>query len=289
MSEATRTAQGDPRHSALYPGTTLEIKPQEEVGLAGHPTPRQYVRIGVVLAIVTALEVAIYYIEALRDTIVPLLIVFAFIKFSLVVSWFMHLKFDSKLFARLFVTGLVLALAVFGVVLAIFFSRGAALTVTGEDATGPQTLTIRAGEADATLENGGLLAFYPDRVSVYPGDTLVFENGSGAISIPHTVTLGTPADIPNRIPPPVVPEVGQVPAVWGQCVNEKPWDKGATDCPSGSAEFSPTEDLVSMPAFAEQGYYNSGIFDPGQNVEMTIGAEVHPGTYGSSVTSTRRR
>jgi cytochrome c oxidase subunit 4 len=115
-----------------YPGTTIETEPQEQEELASHPTPRQYVKIGVVLAIVTAMEVAIYYIEAVRDLIVPFLIAFAVIKFFLVVTWFMHLKFDSKLFRRLFVTGLVLALAIFGVVLAIFFSRGgAAPTVTG--------------------------------------------------------------------------------------------------------------------------------------------------------------
>jgi plastocyanin len=147
----------------------------------------------------------------------------------------------------------------------------------GGDQAAAQTFTIRAGEADESLQNGGLLAFYPSSVSVHPGDTLVFENGSGAIAIPHTVTLGTPADIPNRIPPPVVPEVGQVPAVWGQCVSDQPLDKGATDCPEGSSEFPPAEDVVTMPAFTSQSYYNSGIFDPGQSVEMEVDAD--PGTY----------
>ena len=115
-----------------HPATTEEPEPQEAVELAHHPTPHQYVTIGVVLAVVTGFEVAIYYIDALRDILVPFLVVFALIKVFLVVTWFMHLKFDSRLFRRLFVTGLVLAFAVFGIVLTIFFARGgAAPVVTG--------------------------------------------------------------------------------------------------------------------------------------------------------------
>ena len=103
--------------------TQQPVEPGEAVELHSHPTPGKYVFIAVVLAIVTAAEVAIYYIEALADYIVPFLIAFAVIKFFLVVSWFMHLKFDSRLFRRLFVTGLVLALAVFAVVLVVFFTQ----------------------------------------------------------------------------------------------------------------------------------------------------------------------
>ena len=35
------------------------------------------------------------------------------VKFQIVCSYFMHLKFDSKVFSYLFVTGLILAMAVF--------------------------------------------------------------------------------------------------------------------------------------------------------------------------------
>jgi cytochrome c oxidase subunit 4 len=92
-----------------------------------HPGPRQYVVVAIVLAVITAIEVAIYYIDELQNR--PLLFVltllaFSLIKFSLVVRYFMHLKFDSKLFTRLFVTGLILALAVFAIVLGTFFGRG---------------------------------------------------------------------------------------------------------------------------------------------------------------------
>ena len=89
-----------------------------------HPSPRKYVNIAVILAIVTAAEVAIYYVPALEGMLVPLLMFFAVIKFVMVGAYFMHLKFDSKTFRRFFVTGIILAFFVFGVVLWSFFTRG---------------------------------------------------------------------------------------------------------------------------------------------------------------------
>jgi cytochrome c oxidase subunit IV len=97
------------------------VETAEQQELHHHPTPRNYVMIAVVLAVITALEVLIYYVEAVSGLLVPMLIVFAFLKFALVALWFMHLRFDSRLFRRLFVTGLVLAFIVFGIVLANFF------------------------------------------------------------------------------------------------------------------------------------------------------------------------
>jgi cytochrome c oxidase subunit 4 len=107
-----------------HPGTYEEPTDREAEELAHHPTPRAYVKVAIVLAVVTALEVAIYYVTALEDLLVPMLIAFAFIKFFLVATWFMHLRFDSHLFRRLFVAGLVLALVVFTLVLWNFFARG---------------------------------------------------------------------------------------------------------------------------------------------------------------------
>ena len=96
----------------------------EEYELSHHPQPRQYVFIGVVLAIVTAIEVAIYYMDIPSGVLVSFLLVFALIKFILVGSWFMHLKFDSRVFRMLFITGIVTALLIFTVMLVIFTSQG---------------------------------------------------------------------------------------------------------------------------------------------------------------------
>jgi cytochrome c oxidase subunit 4 len=88
-----------------------------------HPSPRAYVKIAVVLAFITMMEVIIYYIPAVtekRGLFIGLLLFFSTMKFFLVAMNFMHLKFDSKVFRRLFVTGIVLAFGVFSVVLATF-------------------------------------------------------------------------------------------------------------------------------------------------------------------------
>lgn len=90
-----------------------------------HPTEAQYVLIALFLAAVTALEVAVYYIDAVKDQLVAILLVCAVVKFSVVVAFFMHLRFDSRLFRRLFLLGLGLAVFVFTIVLTTlhFWSR----------------------------------------------------------------------------------------------------------------------------------------------------------------------
>jgi cytochrome c oxidase subunit 4 len=102
-----------------------EFEPRGEAHLpeedAGHPGPRQYVIVAVVLAVVTAMEVALFYLDFLPSGIVvAALLVLMTIKFGLVVLWFMHLRFDSAIYKRLFVAGLALALSVFIVVLFTF-------------------------------------------------------------------------------------------------------------------------------------------------------------------------
>jgi cytochrome c oxidase subunit 4 len=85
-----------------------------------HPSDLQYVYVALVLAAITAAEVGIYYAKSLGALLVVILVVLSIIKFSIVVLWFMHLRFDSKLFRRLFVTGIGLALFVYGIVLTTF-------------------------------------------------------------------------------------------------------------------------------------------------------------------------
>ena len=78
-----------------------------------HPSLRKYVWIAIFLAIITAIEVAIYYIEAIEPILVPSLIILSVIKFVAVVGYFMHLKFDPKLLAITFAAALITSLSVF--------------------------------------------------------------------------------------------------------------------------------------------------------------------------------
>jgi cytochrome c oxidase subunit 4 len=104
----------------------VETSEQAPIRRAGrvvrHPSPREYVRVAVVLAVVTAAEVAIYYVEWVHEhgLLIPLLFLFALIKFSLVVLWYMHLRFDSRTYARFFVMGLAGALTLYVAVLLMF-------------------------------------------------------------------------------------------------------------------------------------------------------------------------
>jgi cytochrome c oxidase subunit 4 len=93
---------------------------QEHGELASHPGPRVYVMVAIVLAIATAIEVGLYYMNLPTGLLVSLLLFFAVVKFSLVALWFMHLRFDSRLFRRLFVTGIYLAITVYLIVLVTF-------------------------------------------------------------------------------------------------------------------------------------------------------------------------
>lgn len=81
------------------------------------PSDRQYVAIFVFLAVVTGAEVALSYSD-IGPIFLPLLIVLMTIKFFTVVLFFMHLRFDNKLFSALFYAGL--SLAVFVYVVAMF-------------------------------------------------------------------------------------------------------------------------------------------------------------------------
>ncbi len=74
-----------------------------------HPGWQTYVVIGLILTIITAVEVAVFYIPAMHPVMVPVLLVLSATKFILVIMFYMHLKFDSKLFSTVFVGPLLLA------------------------------------------------------------------------------------------------------------------------------------------------------------------------------------
>tara|TARA_B100001027_G_scaffold36591_1_gene22690 strand:+ start:284 stop:583 length:300 start_codon:yes stop_codon:yes gene_type:complete len=83
-----------------------------------HPTPKRYVQIAIILGVLTAIEIALYYTEDLVGIFTaPLLIILAVGKFVIVVGWFMHLRFESKMVNRFFTGGMILALILFAIVM----------------------------------------------------------------------------------------------------------------------------------------------------------------------------
>lgn len=85
-----------------------------------HPPAMQYVLIAAILAIITAIEVATYYLESIENFLVYILIVLSVLKFAIVVGYYMHLKFDNKLFTWIFGMGLLTGTSVVISMIALF-------------------------------------------------------------------------------------------------------------------------------------------------------------------------
>ena len=91
-------------------------------GAAGHAHPgaKEYLGIAIILTVITAVEVAVFYIPSLKVLIVPILLSLSGVKFAIVAMWYMHLKFDAKIFSWLFVTPMALAAFVIVMLLRLF-------------------------------------------------------------------------------------------------------------------------------------------------------------------------
>jgi cytochrome c oxidase subunit 4 len=78
-------------------------------GKGGHAAHGTYWTIALILGIITLLEVAVFYVPAIRAVIVPVLLVLSAAKFTLVAMFFMHLKYDSPVLTLVLAGGLVVA------------------------------------------------------------------------------------------------------------------------------------------------------------------------------------
>jgi cytochrome c oxidase subunit 4 len=87
---------------------------------AEHPRDALYLKVAAALFVLTGLEVYSTYAEWLGAAFIPLLLTMMAVKFVLVVLFFMHLKFDAKIFGRLFWTGFFLAVFVYAAALTTF-------------------------------------------------------------------------------------------------------------------------------------------------------------------------
>ena len=80
-----------------------------------------YMKVAAILAIVTFIEWAIFFAPESMDSIkLTVFSVLSVMKFALVVMFYMHLKFDERLFSMFFVGGLTLASGVIIALLVLF-------------------------------------------------------------------------------------------------------------------------------------------------------------------------
>ena len=94
--------------------------PDAHEGGHDHPSDLKYIKIAAILAALTAIEVLTYTFDITGGALVAIVIPLMIIKFVIVAGYFMHLKFDSKLFTTMFVAGLAFAVAVYSVLLTVF-------------------------------------------------------------------------------------------------------------------------------------------------------------------------
>jgi cytochrome c oxidase subunit IV len=90
-------------------------------GGGGHATVKTYVNVAIVLAIITAVEVATLYIPGIPGSLLVIsLLVMSAVKFFLVVGFFMHLRYDHPIMRALFVGPLIIAIGIILAVMALF-------------------------------------------------------------------------------------------------------------------------------------------------------------------------
>jgi len=82
-----------------------------------HGTPAFYVVVGVVLSIITLVEVWAFNITQLGPLLIPLMLVLSLAKFVLVVGFYMHLKFDRKYYTWVFGACMVVGVVIFVILL----------------------------------------------------------------------------------------------------------------------------------------------------------------------------
>jgi cytochrome c oxidase subunit IV len=89
-----------------------------------HPQAPTYIVVAIILTILTAFEIGVFYAPFLQVILVPLLIILAIFKFILVAAFYMHLHFDSRVFSALFIFPLGLATLIVLSLMLLFFYLG---------------------------------------------------------------------------------------------------------------------------------------------------------------------
>ena len=84
-----------------------------------HASVATYIKVALVLTALTGIEVGAIYIRALTPILIPTLLVLSLAKFSLVVLFFMHLRYDTRALSVIFIGPLLIALAVFLALIAL--------------------------------------------------------------------------------------------------------------------------------------------------------------------------
>ncbi len=100
-----------PDHHDEFTHTNADIDVHAMGEVHEHPTWKQSKWVAIILTIITIAEVWAYYIPSFvaSAAFVPVLLIMSALKFFIVVAFYMHLKYDHKLFRVLFTGPLFIA------------------------------------------------------------------------------------------------------------------------------------------------------------------------------------
>ena len=100
-----------PDHHDEFTHTNPEIDVHAMGEVHEHPTWKQYKWVALILTLITVVEVWVYYTPFKNSPLfAPVLLVMSAVKFAIVVMFYMHLKYDHKLFRALFTGPLIIAM-----------------------------------------------------------------------------------------------------------------------------------------------------------------------------------
>ena len=105
----------DPTPPSSHDHAASHAQGEEHAHVSGevhaHPTWSTYWKVALILTIITAIEVSAFYIPAWEESrvYVPSMLIMSGIKFVIVVAFYMHLKYDHRLFRALFSGPLIVA------------------------------------------------------------------------------------------------------------------------------------------------------------------------------------
>ena len=87
-----------------------------------HPTWSTYWKVALILTVLTAIEVWVFYIPSFVHSrgYTPFLLVMSAVKFAIVVMFYMHLKYDHRLFRVLFTGPLIVAMVTITALMFLF-------------------------------------------------------------------------------------------------------------------------------------------------------------------------
>ncbi|MDA1279844.1 MAG: cytochrome C oxidase subunit IV family protein [Chloroflexi bacterium] len=112
------SAEANPPHEGPIGGAWLSnIFRTLTHGGVSHAGPGFYWLVGLMLAIITLLEVWLFAVEGLGAWYVPLLLGLSALKFVGVVAFFMHLRFDNRFFTYVFVASMLIGIGIFSALL----------------------------------------------------------------------------------------------------------------------------------------------------------------------------